>query len=85
VVVSGDRIVDAGPASKITVPKNTKTIDARGDPKGKLRLLSNAPCYKSRTVPFLDGLKEVKTSVKKKITTVRSSPDGMIALQQLCS
>jgi imidazolonepropionase-like amidohydrolase len=30
VVVSGDRIVDAGPSSKITVPKNTKTIDARG-------------------------------------------------------
>src|SRR5262252_7572157 len=30
VVVSGDRIADAGPSSKITVPKNTKTIDARG-------------------------------------------------------
>ena len=30
VVVSGDRIVDVGPSSKITVPKNTKTIDARG-------------------------------------------------------
>ena len=30
VVVSGDRIVDAGPSSKITVPKNTKTVDARG-------------------------------------------------------
>jgi cytosine/adenosine deaminase-related metal-dependent hydrolase len=30
VVVSGDRIVDAGPSSKITVPKNTKTIYARG-------------------------------------------------------
>jgi imidazolonepropionase-like amidohydrolase len=30
VVVSGDRIADAGPSSKIIVPKNTKTIDARG-------------------------------------------------------
>jgi imidazolonepropionase-like amidohydrolase len=30
VVVSGDRIVDVGPSSKITVPKNTRTIDARG-------------------------------------------------------
>src|SRR6516164_1218236 len=30
VVVSGDRIVDAGPSSKIAVPKNTKTVDARG-------------------------------------------------------
>src|SRR5215470_1424207 len=30
VVVSGDRIADAGPSSKMTVPKNTKTVDARG-------------------------------------------------------
>jgi imidazolonepropionase-like amidohydrolase len=30
VVVSGDRIVDAGPSSRITVPKNTKTLDAHG-------------------------------------------------------
>jgi imidazolonepropionase-like amidohydrolase len=30
VVVSGDRIADVGPSSKIAVPKNTKTIDARG-------------------------------------------------------
>ncbi len=30
VLVSGDRIADAGPSSKIIVPKNTKTIDARG-------------------------------------------------------
>ena len=30
VVVSGDRIVDAGPSSKIAVSKNTKTVDARG-------------------------------------------------------
>ena len=30
VVVIGDRIADAGPSSKIIVPKNKKTIDARG-------------------------------------------------------
>ncbi len=30
VLVSGDRIADAGPSSKVIVPKNTKTIDARG-------------------------------------------------------
>jgi imidazolonepropionase-like amidohydrolase len=30
ITVSGDRIADAGPSSKIIVPKNTKTIDARG-------------------------------------------------------
>jgi imidazolonepropionase-like amidohydrolase len=30
VVVSGDRIADAGPSSKIIVPKKAKTIDARG-------------------------------------------------------
>ena len=30
VVVSGDRIADAGPSSKMTVPKNIKTVDARG-------------------------------------------------------
>ena len=30
VVVSGDRIADAGPSSKIIVPKSTKTVDARG-------------------------------------------------------
>jgi len=30
VVVSGDRIADTGSSSKIIVPKNTKTIDARG-------------------------------------------------------
>ncbi len=30
VLVSGDRIADAGPSSKIIIPKNTKTIDARG-------------------------------------------------------
>jgi len=30
VVVRGDRIADAGPSSKMTIPKNTKTVDARG-------------------------------------------------------
>jgi len=30
IVVGGDRIVDAGPSSRITVPKNTKTLDAHG-------------------------------------------------------
>jgi cytosine/adenosine deaminase-related metal-dependent hydrolase len=30
VVVSGNRIAEAGPSSKIKVSKNTKTIDARG-------------------------------------------------------
>jgi hypothetical protein len=30
VLFSGDRIADAGPSSKIKVPKNTKTIDAHG-------------------------------------------------------
>jgi len=30
VVITGGRIADVGPSSKIAVPKNTKTIDARG-------------------------------------------------------